>query len=463
MELKNWKLFLVVALLSVECFAQQTIAPFKTQQANTVFYVNMGNTTLTTIQKTVTAACAYSTATLVDILPGSNPSDTIGGLTSACTTTAIYDQRSTPAGNYTCTSGGCTLVPYATGSVTTFSATGSQGVTTVVTNPTTTPALAIGLGAITPTSVTVKSASEGWTMTATGITGIDATNTSDIFLNNAVTGGSIIVGRNSTEASSIITENQVGGEDASGAPTWSVQNADGASQFEAITNTSLTSGDFVVSGSGGIQINGPAVANVPLLNATNVWGSGGINTFGGSTYFQGGTSVYGEWDFVPINPASNVANAGNIGFYEGANYWNGTSSQSCIFVHQSSPGTGTNPIITFFGLFTNCPAGAVVSYPAFTALTLGIGTGHSYTRHTTITCTLAPTAVGANSFNTEALTCTGIQSGDFILGVLPPTFTNYLPAVYYSTTANTIIGIYTNPTAASVTPPTGSYTFDVEQ
>jgi hypothetical protein len=123
MELKKKKLWLgliliwfglILVFLRVECFAQQTIAPFKTQQANTVFYVNMGNTTLTTIQKTVTAACAYSTATVVDILPGSNPSDTIGGLTSACTNTRIFDQRVSPADNYSCTSGGCTLVPYAT-------------------------------------------------------------------------------------------------------------------------------------------------------------------------------------------------------------------------------------------------------------------------------------------------------------------------------------------------------------
>ncbi len=113
MELR--KIFLVAALLSGQCFAQQTIAPFKTQQANTVFYVNMGTgTLLTTIQKTVTAACAYSTATVVDILPGSNPSDTIAGLTSACTTTRIFDQRVSPGDNYTCNSGGCTLVPYAT-------------------------------------------------------------------------------------------------------------------------------------------------------------------------------------------------------------------------------------------------------------------------------------------------------------------------------------------------------------
>ncbi len=108
MELKNWKIFFLLTFVSGICFGQQTIAPFKTQQSNTVFYVNMGNTALTTIQKTVTAACAYATSTLVEILPGSNPSDTIDGLTSACTTTQILDERSVPSVAYSCTASGCT-------------------------------------------------------------------------------------------------------------------------------------------------------------------------------------------------------------------------------------------------------------------------------------------------------------------------------------------------------------------
>lgn len=108
MELKIWNKFWLLAFLCNACLGQQTIAPFKTQQANTVFYVNMGNTTLNTIQKTVTAACAYSSSTVVEILPGSNPSDTIGGLTSACTTTSIADRRGTPPAYYSCDSGGCT-------------------------------------------------------------------------------------------------------------------------------------------------------------------------------------------------------------------------------------------------------------------------------------------------------------------------------------------------------------------
>jgi len=72
------------------------------------------------------------------------------------------------------------------GSVTTVGAIGTQGVTTSVSNPTTTPTITIGLGAITPTSV----ASTG-TVTGTNISGTSSgSNTGDqtISLTGDVTG-----------------------------------------------------------------------------------------------------------------------------------------------------------------------------------------------------------------------------------------------------------------------------------
>jgi hypothetical protein len=72
------------------------------------------------------------------------------------------------------------------GSVTTVGATGNQGVTTSVSNPTTTPSIIIGLGAITPTSVTATG-----TVTGSNISGTaSGTNTGDqiISLTGDVTG-----------------------------------------------------------------------------------------------------------------------------------------------------------------------------------------------------------------------------------------------------------------------------------
>jgi len=71
--------------------------------------------------------------------------------------------------------------------VTSFGATGNNGVSVSVLNPTTTPALTIGLGAITPTSVAASG-----TVTGSNISGtITGTNTGDqtIILTGDVTGG----------------------------------------------------------------------------------------------------------------------------------------------------------------------------------------------------------------------------------------------------------------------------------
>lgn len=96
-----WWIFFVLAALAILAFvakaeAQNTQAPFKTSQANTDFFVNMGAGTYSNIQKTVTAACAYSLNATVVILPGSNPPDTIGAVTGGCTKATVIDRRALP-------------------------------------------------------------------------------------------------------------------------------------------------------------------------------------------------------------------------------------------------------------------------------------------------------------------------------------------------------------------------------
>lgn len=88
---------------------------------------------------------------------------------------------------------GTTLVSTGTGgTVTTFSFTNANGVTGVVTNPTTTPNLTVSLNAITPTSVNgvVLSGSSTPTLAVTGTTAVSGTNTGDqtITLTGDVTG-----------------------------------------------------------------------------------------------------------------------------------------------------------------------------------------------------------------------------------------------------------------------------------
>lgn len=89
----------VALIFGIKAVSQQTIAPFKTSQEQTNFYVNMGaGSTYATIQKTVTAACSSGAGTVI-LLPGANPADTISGAVG-CSTVAIIDFTALPAATY---------------------------------------------------------------------------------------------------------------------------------------------------------------------------------------------------------------------------------------------------------------------------------------------------------------------------------------------------------------------------
>ena len=92
--------------------------------------------------------------------------------------------------------------------------------------------------------------------------------------------------------------------------------------------------------------------------------------------------------------------------------------------------------------------------------------GHAFTRHTVLTATLTPAAVAANTCIAQAFTVTGVVLGDQVINA-PNIFQPF-------TTGLSIGGVaiggadsatinFCNVTAGSITPPSGTYTFDVEQ
>ncbi len=83
-------LFLVVTASLLTVSAQQTIAPFKTNQMNSTYYP--GQSGYPTIQSAVTKACAAGTGT-VQLQPGITVTDTIGAVTNGCANVAIIDTR----------------------------------------------------------------------------------------------------------------------------------------------------------------------------------------------------------------------------------------------------------------------------------------------------------------------------------------------------------------------------------
>lgn len=338
-------------------FSQQTIAPFKTQQANTVFYVNMGNTTLTTIQKTITTACAYATATLVDILPGANPSDTIAGLTSACTNTMIFDQRVMPAANYTCAAGGCTLVPPVAAGVTSVSGNGTQGVTVSVTNPTSNSTVNVGLANITPTSVSTATITNtslaAGNVVASGTGGVQTNGptVTDIalhdlanFFSQTQSLAALTLATSSANVSSPalnFTANVWNGT-GSTPVTFSMQSFQNPG-----TNANPT-----------LTIFGPPGANISFLNNTSFPFVSANTVFGAGV--ESGASGIGAG---ALGAATSSANFNSSPLAVGGSFWNGTFSATDQWIWTDVLGAGSNPTTTYTLSQSGSPGAKAVSIP----------------------------------------------------------------------------------------------------
>lgn len=89
----------------------------------------------------------------------------------------------------------------------------------------------------------------------------------------------------------------------------------------------------------------------------------------------------------------------------------------------------------------------------------------SFTRHTIVTASLTPASVSAYACSTQSMTVTGIKAGDHVINRdVAPSFTNNLMLNGIIVTgANTVSMFWCNDSGGAITPPSGTYTFDVEQ
>ena len=102
---------------------------------------------------------------------------------------------------------------------------------------------------------------------------------------------------------------------------------------------------------------------------------------------------------------------------------------------------------------------------AITPASVAVNGGHVFTRHTIVTGSLTPSAVAANTCAAQSATVTGLNAGDHVINRdVAPSFTAGLElSGVLVTAANTASMNWCNVTAAAITPPSGTYTFDVEQ
>lgn len=148
------------------------------------------------------------------------------------------------------------------------------------------------------------------------------------------------------------------------------------------------------------------------------------------------------------------------------NFWGVSTTTNNAVTEQFNYGANGSAANSFcFSLYGSSFAFCLNGNGEFKTPSSELNSGHVYTRHTIVTASLTPASVAANTCAAQTLTVSGLNAGDHVINRdVEPSFINGLSLDgVLVTAANTATMNWCNNTGAAITPPSGTYTFDVEQ
>jgi hypothetical protein len=237
------------------------------------------------------------------------------------------------------------------GTVTSVSVTTSNGVSGTVANPTTTPAIALTLGAITPSTVTtgtvtatVMAGTPTYTLTngtglpvGTGLSGLGSGIATALGVNTGSAGAPVINGGALGTPSSGTATNLTGTAaslTAGSATVLATPRAIAGHNFDGSAAITIACGDLSNGATGCSTATGTGGATIPLLNGANTW-SGVQSINSGDLALKGATS-----GTITLNAAA-TAGSTTITLPGGTTDFSATGGTSQVVKQTSSGGAFT--------------------------------------------------------------------------------------------------------------------------